>query len=251
MPAAYQDQNGKWWKECSSTKQLFGPVDNKEDLSEWFHKDKSKLNDGFRTYCKIIAIENNKKWRVNNPEKEKEKQKRNYSKYSDKRKVKNRLYRQNNVEKIKQYRQKENVKSLKNAYDKKYRKSAAGLYAHYKRSAKLRGINFVLTNEWFEEQMKLPQFNTCAISEIKFVEESNHPLSRSLDRISSSKGYTPDNVRWVCFKYNSWKGDLTLKDVSLIFKYMAESTGYNPVEYMREVMNNNSTPHLTLMKESA
>ncbi len=76
--------------------------------------------------------------------------------------------------------------------------------------------------------------------------ETNHPFSRSLDRISSTKGYTPDNVRWVCFKYNSWKSDLTLNDVSLIFKYMSKSAGYDPIEYMREVEKGNPNPHLVL-----
>ena len=106
-----------------------------------------------------------------------------------------------------------------------------------KARAKKRGINFNLTLEWFEEQMKLSEFNYCAITGMEFVDGGlNHPFCRSLDRIDSLKGYTQDNVRWVCFKLNSWKSVLTLHEVSLIFKYMSESYGYDPIEYLRETI---------------
>lgn len=258
MPAAYQDENGKWWKECSTTKQLFGPVDNKEDLSEWFCKHKHKL-DGFNTQSKSVHNKNSREYNSLNKEKVKEYKKSEKAKETKKKY--NKYYYDKNKEVILEYQKtwhqkncehisKYNLNYRLNNQEKiaEYRKSARRLYSKYKYSAKRRGINFTLTLEWFEEQMKLPQFNYCAISGETFTNQPNHPLYRSLDRISSSKGYTPDNVRWVCFKFNSWKGDLTLNDVSLIFKYMAESAGYNPVEYMREVMNNNSNPHLMLEK---
>jgi len=203
MPAAYQDENGKWWKECSTTKELFGGVDKLEDLSEWFSRHKI-MNDGFRSICKDADSEKRKEYYGNNIEKERETSKE---------------YRENNKEKIKEYS-----------------KSPKGMLRHYKSKAKKRGINFTLTLEWFEEQAKLPEYNICAISKIKFVKESHHPNCRSLDRISSIKGYTPDNVRWVCNKLNLWKSDLTLHEVSLIFKYMSESYGYDPIEYLRETI---------------
>jgi len=216
MPAAYQDENGKWFKECSAIGQLFGPVDNLEDLSEWFRKGSKK--DGFESSCKEYKKRKQKLWYENNSDKVKEKKKQ---------------YRENNKDKIKRY-------------GKQYWQSPIGLFSKYKRSARERGINFTLTIEWFKEQTNLPQFEYCAISGIKFINEPNHPFSRSLDRISSTKGYTPDNVRWVCFKYNSWKSDLTLNEISLIFKYMSESAGYDPIEYMREVEKGNPNPHLVL-----
>jgi hypothetical protein len=203
MPAAYQDQNGKWWKECSSAKQLFGGVDTIEELGEWFSKNKSS-KDGFAYEYKKIRNE----------------------------------YHKNNKE-----------KSTLNRYN--WSKTTVGRYKEHKRKANQRGIFSSLTLEWFENQVNLPEFNYCSVSKIKFVDEPSNALCRSLDRIDSNKGYTPDNVRWICYKLNSWKADLNLNEVAQIFKYMAENTGYNPVEYMREVMNNNSTPHLTLIKESA
>jgi hypothetical protein len=233
MPAAYQDENGKWWKECSETKEVFGPVDNKEDLSEWFFKDKSK-KDGFHQGCKDAGCERRKEYYENNKEEQNEKSKK---------------YRENNREKVREKRKEyyennkeEQKEKVKNYYHnniekrKEYSKSPRGMLNHYRSKAKIRGINFNLTLDWTEEQIKLPEYNICAISGIQFVEEPHHAFSRSLDRIDSSKGYTPDNVRWVCYKLNSWKSDLTLHEVSLIFKYMSESYGYDPIEYLRETI---------------
>lgn len=220
MPAAYQDENGKWWKQCSTTKEVFGPVDNKEDLAQWFVKNNEK-SDGFAYQCKQVTYKLVEQYRKQNADKIKK-------------------YNQENADKIKeikrQYRKKNPNKIRK--YHKKYRQTAAGFFNKYKSSAKQRGINFTLTLEWFEEQMTKPEFNICAISGIQFVDSNgncNEPFTRSLDRISSTKGYTPDNVRWVCFKYNSWKGNLTLHDIARIFKYTAQSHNVDPVEILKQV----------------
>lgn len=203
MPVAYQDENGKWYKQCI-TKQVFGPVDNKEDLFEWFHKNKSK-SDGLASQCK----EAGRRYRKENPDKRREYKKQ---------------YRKENPDKIREI-------------DKKYKQTAAGLFSKYKRRAKQRGINFTLTLQWFEEQMTKPEFNFCAISGINFVVSSNRnePFARSLDRISSTKGYASDNVRWVCFSHNCWKSDLTLDDMARIFKYTAQSHNLDPVEILNQV----------------
>ena len=191
MPAAYQDQNGKWWKECSSTKQLFGGVDTKEELSKWFCKNKTS-KDGFAYEYKKI------------------------------RKTIEDEYYKKNLDK-------------KRSKDKKYSKTVKGKLNHYKSSAKRRGINFTLTLEWFKEQITKPEFNICYFSGVSFVDETNHPFSRSLDRVSSTKGYSPDNVRWVCHKFNSWKSDLTLNEVAIMFKAMAEHHNVDPFEVLKKV----------------
>lgn len=44
---------------------------------------------------------------------------------------------------------------------------------------------------------------SCAVTGIPFVYDvPGHPLMPSLDRIDSSKGYTADNVRLVCWAVN-------------------------------------------------
>jgi len=217
MPIAYQDQDGKWWKECSSTKQLFGPVDSLEELSEWFNKD-SRTSDLLRSenkQCQITYYENNK---------EKQNQQRiiRYHANKNKETKKGQIYYQNNKHKIIER-------------DKRYRETPMGMLTKYKSSAKRREINFTLTLQWFEEQMIKPEFNFCYYSGIKFVDESSHAFSRSLDRISSTKGYTPDNVRWVCFKLNSWKSDLTLDEVAIMFNAMAKHHNVDPFEVLKKV----------------
>jgi hypothetical protein len=177
MPIAYQDQDGKWFKQCSKTGQLFGPVDNKEDLSEWFFRHNRK-SDGFKYECKSAC------------------NKTDYHKQ----------YRKDNAEKIKHSR-------------KQYSQSASGMYYTHKRRAERRNIDSTLTLEWFEEQLKLEEFNCCAISGIKFVDGLNHPFSRTLDRVDNSRGYSPDNVKWVCMRYNSWKSDLSPQEVNMIAEY--------------------------------
>ena len=218
MPAAYQDENGKWFKKCSTTKQVFGGVDTKEELGQWFDKESIK-KDGLRTFCKESQKQKKKQYRQENLQKLKERDK---------------IYYQNNKDKIKQRNQ-----------------TANGMYVLYKKRANRRGINFTLTLEWFEEQSKLPEFNVCSITGTTFVQGANHPFSRSLDRIISTKGYTPENVRWICFKLNSFKSDLKLEEIALIVKYMCDKVGYDPVEYMREIAKGNNKPHLSLMTQAA
>ena len=191
MPA-YQDENGKWYRQCSTTKQVFGPVDSKEELGQWFDKDNNK--DGFRSYCKEVRSQRDK------------------------------IYYQENSDKVRKR-------------VKQYRKTVAGLLKEYKHRAKKRGINFILTLEWFEEQMTKPEFNVCYFTGIEFIDESNHAFSRSLDRISSTKGYSPDNVRWVCFKLNSWKSDLTLDEVAIMFNAMAKHHNIDPFEVLKKVVD--------------
>ena len=83
--------------------------------------------------------------------------------------------------------------------------------------------------------MAKPEFNVCYFSGINFIDGPNHPFSRSLDRISSTKGYTPDNVRWICFKFNTWKNDLTLNEVAIMFKAMAVHHNVDPFEILKKV----------------
>lgn len=57
---AYEEKDGKWYKQCSKTKKIFGPVDVKEKLGEWFTKGNSK--DGFRSSSRESDRERNKKY---------------------------------------------------------------------------------------------------------------------------------------------------------------------------------------------
>jgi len=218
MPAAYQDENGKWYKQCSKTKEVFGPVDNKEDLSVWFVKSRYK-KDGFHCHSK----QTNKQFRQQNKNKIYERVKRYREENKNKLYQQRKKDREKRIHKIKQYNieNKDKIKKQK----KQYNQTATGFLTRYKSKAKKRSINFTLTLEWFEQQITKPEFNVCAISGKQFVEANgnpNEPFARSLDRIDSTKGYTPDNVAWVCFRYNSWKCDLSHEEIKMIYEYSSK-----------------------------
>ena len=54
---------------------------------------------------------------------------------------------------------------------------------------------------------------TCAYTGVKFVDEENHPLHRTFDRIDSSKGYVTGNVVACTQRINTLKGNATLAEV--------------------------------------
>ena len=74
------------------------------------------------------------------------------------------------------------------------------------RSATKRSNNVTITPEWVAEQLVA---GVCSVSGLKlyldgggFHAGDRHPRSPSLDRIDPKKGYTPDNVRIVCWQVN-------------------------------------------------
>lgn len=60
------------------------------------------------------------------------------------------------------------------------------------------------------------QKGLCALSNIEMVLEKRHKYTPSIDRIDPLKGYTLDNVQWVCWAVNRAKGDLTYEEFYII-----------------------------------
>ncbi|NDC09945.1 MAG: hypothetical protein EBZ75_11515 [Oxalobacteraceae bacterium] len=94
-----------------------------------------------------------------------------------------------------------------------------------KSRAKTKGIAFALDETWIAGALKRPY---CAVSNLEFDLTHDrrwhiHPLSPSLDRIDSTKGYTPDNVRVVCSWVNTAKSDLSEAHFRKMIGYTAES----------------------------
>ena len=77
-------------------------------LSE-FNKNKSK-NDGFGTECKLCASENHKKWRLENPEKQKTHKQKWYKNNQDKVRAQSKNWRQNNPDRYKSHMRKSTLK---------------------------------------------------------------------------------------------------------------------------------------------
>lgn len=71
-------------------------------------------------------------------------------------------------------------------------------------NAKSRGVEFALTFEEFEALLA-PM--TCSVTRLALAhrEGERGPFSPSFDRVDSSVGYLPGNVRLVCLMYNMMK----------------------------------------------
>lgn len=73
-----------------------------------------------------------------------------------------------------------------------------------KSGATQRNLEFAITAKFAWDLFK-KQHGKCNLSG---VELSFDPLTASLDRIDSSKGYTEDNVQWVHRTINKMKNDI-------------------------------------------
>ncbi len=82
-----------------------------------------------------------------------------------------------------------------------------------KRRAFRKNIKFNLT---LENCPQLPK--KCPVTNKPFIRGEVHKYNPSLDRIDSNKGYTPDNVWWICWMANSIKGPYSIKEVELVLK---------------------------------
>lgn len=78
---------------------------------------------------------------------------------------------------------------------------AARLVKRAGRNAKKRGFEFTLTRD---DVLPLLRVGTCPLSGYKFryTYGSYDPYAPSIDRIDSGKGYTPDNIRVICYLLN-------------------------------------------------
>lgn len=94
------------------------------------------------------------------------------------------------------------------------------LFNSRRHDAEKRNIVFSLTEEWAASRWN----NCCEITGIVFRQNGKrgpHPFSPSIDRIDSTKGYTPDNARFILWGCNAIKGVGTDADMYEIAKAIA------------------------------
>jgi len=102
---------------------------------------------------------------------------------------------------------------------------------HIKSNAQTRGLSFRLTQKqaWlqFERQKGL-----CALSGVPLVLDHLKGQTASLDRVDSTRGYSPNNIQWIHKDLNTMKMDLTqetfLRWVRTIYKHK-QLDGVTPV----------------------
>ena len=103
----------------------------------------------------------------------------------------------------------------------KDRDLAAAMFQQCKSRAKHRSLEFGLTLEWFRQKLLACM---CEVTGIVFVlNVRRHPFMPSIDRIDSSKGYTPDNCRVVLWIINQAKNDISEDDFQSALRQVAEA----------------------------
>jgi hypothetical protein len=100
----------------------------------------------------------------------------------------------------------------------KYPGSVSGkIFGSIRRRAKKKGIEFTITLEFIEELLKKQNY-LCNLSDdpiyidTRKINGVRQKTNASLDRIDSSRGYTPDNVQWLKIKVNLMKWGFTQDD---------------------------------------
>ena len=101
------------------------------------------------------------------------------------------------------------------------RNPAASLFSAWRTRAKVKGREFSLTPEWVEQRLLA---GACEVTGIPFVlGVFRHAFLPSIDRIDSSKGYTPENCRVVLWMINAAKNDLAEDDFLSALRQVAEA----------------------------
>jgi len=115
------------------------------------------------------------------------------------------------------------IKDLKN----KYRNSFEGFVMYSLGQARHRNkyefsIDYQFLTDLWNKQNGLCTFTGLPLEYSK-VPGIKNPYQGSLDRIDSSKGYTKDNVRWVCWFINQMKSDYSENEFKDLIRHAAKA----------------------------
>lgn len=173
----------------------------KAENQAWKEAHREEVRAAGREYQRLL--------RDRNPEHAKSLQKKHYAAHKGKRQAATRAWFKAHPEYINEkqaeYRKKDPVKFM---------------LRNVKNRAKRLGLEFSLTRA----DVPVPEF--CPVFGVKLewghgkVSGFFSPASPSVDRMDSSKGYTPDNVRVICWEANMLKRDATLEKLKKIVAYM-------------------------------
>jgi len=91
-----------------------------------------------------------------------------------------------------------------------------------KQRAKTKGREHSITLQDIKD--KYPPDNYCPVFgfELEFNSEGFRETSPSIDRIDSSKGYTPENIQIISWKANRIKAYATVEDLEILVAFMKQ-----------------------------
>lgn len=107
----------------------------------------------------------------------------------------------------------------------------AGLLNSARGGAKLRNLKYTLTEADLERLIERAG-GKCEVTRIPFnyqrTGQNRRPWAPSIDRIDSQRGYTPDNVRLVCFAVNIALSDMGDSVLEAICHSYCKAQGWEP-----------------------
>jgi len=126
-------------------------------------------------------------------------------------------YAKENRERITQYQR-----------DLKKINPTSSLFYQAKHRAIKKNLSFDLTIEWLQERYT----GYCELTGIKFQQatKGKSPISPSIDRIDSSKGYTKDNIRIIIWALNASLGNWGIEAYERISKAYWNNKGYKIIQ---------------------
>ena len=122
--------------------------------------------------------------------------------------------------------------AVKREYKRERYSTATGRAAYLCRRARARarkrGLKFDLKPGPIAEAIER---GACALTGLPFElgpwrRPGPHPFAPSLDRIDSSRGYTPDNVQVVCHAANQAKGAMTMEELRRLVTALVEEQAW-------------------------
>lgn len=161
------------------------------------------VNRKYLTKCKVCSREYKREWRFSRSSELREKESRQAKKY-----------RAANIERI---------SNLRREY---YEKSKGKfLLAKAKNRAKRKCLPFGLTLEWITPRLEA---GVCELTGLPFSKDGKGkswfgPFVPTIDRRDSSKGYTEDNCRLVCWAINMALGEWGDETYALVAKSYLEN----------------------------
>lgn len=90
------------------------------------------------------------------------------------------------------------------------------MFDRAKSRATIKGREFTITID----DITIP--DKCPVFGIKFVYEKDSPWAPSIDRVDSSRGYTPDNIQIISRRANYLKSNMTVEEAEIIYRFMAD-----------------------------
>ena len=189
---------------------------------EDFHRNAGS-KDGRTTQCKVCARERSRQWNKDNKERAAKRAKKWSRENPTRRKRYMKEYYEANKERLIAANVKWNrdhpdvVKRVAAEYRKRVKEDRENVICGLVRSARVRatkrGFECVLTPEVVDAYIKL-QNEQCALTGLEFDYTTDQkyrarPLTPSIDRIKSDKGYTYDNIQIVCSMVNRAKNEFS------------------------------------------